>query len=102
MLPVLKDARLQKRYSAIVSEMKKAPDRSFPEAMPDEAALLATYRFLNNERIEWRTLLAPELQLTATAMAAHKLCLVAHDSTVFMFGGDGGRSDIGSLDGVHT
>jgi Transposase DNA-binding/Transposase DDE domain len=100
MRPRLNDARLERRFVGIVAAMTKAPDKSFPVALGDEAALEAAYRLLNNERVDWQMLLEPELATTARSLAARREpCLAVHDSTAFMLGGEADRDDIGSLDG---
>ena len=96
----LSDARLERRLAHIVTAMTKHPDRSFPHAMGDGASLEATYRFLSNERVDWQTLLAPEIARTVETAATHNTCLAVHDSTMFMLGGEVDRDDIGSLDGT--
>jgi hypothetical protein len=102
MLPALNDVRRERRFATMFAAMRRAPDRSFPQIFPDEAALEAAYRFVNSQHVDWQALLAPEFAKTAHAVAARGLSLVAHDSTMFMFGGEAERSDVGTLDGAHA
>src|SRR5213080_3709655 len=95
----LKDRRLQRRFDGIVAAMKKAPEESFPKAFADDSELEATYRFLNNERVTWQELLAPHLEETVARVAKDPVVLAVHDSTSFMFGGESGRHEVGTLDG---
>lgn len=64
MPPVLPDVRLSRRFEVILEAVSKFPDRSFPQAFSTPAELEAAYRFLNNERVDWQELLAPEIDQT--------------------------------------
>jgi len=98
----LNDARLQRRFDAIVASMTKTPDESFPKVFSDDSELEATYRFLNNERVSADALLAPHISDTIARAAREPLILVAHDTTAFTFGGEHERGDVGSLDGKRA
>src|SRR6476620_7811718 len=76
--------------------MARAPDQSFPHASGDsDAALEATYRFLNNESVSSEALLAAHHASTLGRMRPEAEVLVVHDTTEFRFEGD--REGLGRL-----
>jgi hypothetical protein len=92
----LGDARLERRYGQLMEMMARGPDQSFPRASGDsDAALEATYRFLNNESVEHEALLASHYAKTLERMRADSEVLVVHDTTEFRFDGD--REGLGRL-----
>jgi hypothetical protein len=99
MLPELPDARLRRRFERILSAVSKRPDRSFPQALPTSADLEAGYRFVNNERVEWQQLLAPEVAQTVARVAEAGTAYAIHDSSSMMMTGEAARGDVGSLTG---
>jgi hypothetical protein len=92
----LGDARLERRFGQLMEMMARAPDQSFPHASGDsDAALEATYRFLNNEAVSHEALLAPHHASTLERMRPETEVLVVHDTTEFRFEGD--REGLGRL-----
>jgi Transposase DNA-binding/Transposase DDE domain len=92
----LGDARLERRFGQLMEMMAGAPDLSFPHASGDsDAALEATYRFLNNESVSHGALLAPHYASTLERMRREAEVLVVHDTTEFRFEGD--REGLGRL-----
>jgi hypothetical protein len=100
----LPDRRLKERLSKVVSSAARAPAASLPALCPSEAELEGAYRFLNNPRVKWRTVLAAHVVATAArARASPSEWLIAvHDTSTFHFGGtraglyqleDGGNFD---------
>jgi hypothetical protein len=93
----LGDLRLSKRLLGIAERMAEQPDRSFPKAMHGEAELEAVYRFFQNEKVTWRSVLAPHVARTVSRVAnCAEPIVVAHDTTEFGFGGEA-RIDLGRL-----
>jgi hypothetical protein len=62
-----------------------SPDASFPEAMGDDSALEATYRFLRNPAVTPARVLAPHVAATVRRAVAAKRIIVAHDTTEIRF-----------------
>src|SRR5687767_2786182 len=81
-----RDRRLDERLRKILFSAIAAPGSSFPEICEGDAALEATYRFLNNERVSAAAILAPHVRATAKRVRAAGRVVVAHDSTEFSFG----------------
>src|SRR5258708_29429099 len=80
------DRRLTRRLCTLAETMLAAPDKSFPMASGEDAALEGTYRFLNNESVTPKQILAPHWRATAVRCSALTTVLVAHDTTEFNFG----------------
>ena len=80
------DPRLGARLRRILKAAAASPSSSFPEMSDSSAELEGTYRFLSNERVTAKAILAPHLRATASRVAAAGRVIVAHDSTQFSFG----------------
>jgi hypothetical protein len=80
------DQRLTRRLCTLAETMLAAPDKSFPMASGEDAALEGTYRFLNNESVTPKQILAPHWRATAVRCSSLTTVLVAHDTTEFNFG----------------
>lgn len=92
------DRRLAVRLDRIAGSLAKDPSRSLPKAMADEAALEATYRFLNNERVTAEKLLTPHMRRTAQRCAEQEgRVLAVFDTTELSMGGE--REGLGHLKG---
>src|SRR6266481_2955493 len=79
------DRRLATRLTTLAEHLSTAPDQSFPAAAGDDAALEATYRFLNNEIVSPEQILEPHYSATAVRAASAACVVVAHDSSEFVF-----------------
>ena len=60
----LGDARLDRRLGSLSGALAQRASDSLPAVMGDDAALEATYRFLNNERVSAAKILRPHMQRT--------------------------------------
>ena len=93
----LPDARLRSRLGRIADAIAEAPAASFPKAAGDVAALEATYRFLNNDRVTPEIILAAHVSATLGRMQAETEVLVVHDTTSVEFRGEAAREGLGRL-----
>lgn len=84
----LGDARLDSRLDAIVNALQARPDAGFPQAMGDDAATEAFYRFLANPKVSAGPLLQSHTDETWERAAAHDVVFAVHDSSLFQFRGD--------------
>ena len=91
----LGDERLDKRLARIVGRVAAAPSASFPKMVPSIAEREAFYRFVENDRIEWRAILEPHYEATAERCRAEQVVRVAHDTSWFKF--DGVRDGLGPI-----
>jgi Transposase DNA-binding/Transposase DDE domain len=100
------DRRLERRLATISAAAVSSPSSSFPSMANDDAALEATYRFLNNDRVTAEAILAPHTRATVRRMSTAGRVVVAHDSTQFAFGmmprGDLHRVGRGSTYGMYV
>ena len=75
------------------------PGVSLPHMMGSEAALEAAYRFLGNEQVDPRAILAPHIAATAERIVAIGVAYCVSDTTELRFGG-GTRQGMGPLQGA--
>jgi hypothetical protein len=94
------DKRLSKRLVTLAEQVAAAPELSFPRATGSEAALEATYRFLNNDRVTPEAILSAHVKATAERCAQVGLVFVAHDSSEFSYSGP--REEMGRLSSDRT
>ncbi len=91
----LGDRRLNRRCLQIVEALSRCPEKGFPQAIDSDSALEATYRFLNNARVESEDLLAPHRQETRRRAQAAHVVRVLHDTTTLSFSGEKHRDGMG-------
>lgn len=93
----LGDKRLTQRLLKLVEGLGPDPSASFPDAARTDAALEATYRFLNNDGVTPSGILAPHIAATARRVKDAGVAIVAHDTTEMSFTSD--REGFGPVDG---
>lgn len=93
----LGDARLERRAESIMHQLATDPSASFPRVFSDPAELEALYRFLRNERVGFKALLAPHLDATTARCREQEIVRVAHDTTDFMFNDEVERVGLGPI-----
>jgi hypothetical protein len=91
----LGDVRLTKRLGTLIESLARNPSESLPNAMPGEAALEATYRFLGNERVSPDAILAPHVAQTRVRCEQRGRVLAVFDTTEVRLGGE--RLGLGHL-----
>jgi hypothetical protein len=92
------DARLGKRFGTLMEQLSKGIGRTIPLACGDWAATKAAYRFLDNDRVSEREILAGHFAATQARFAAvDGPILVLHDTTEFSFT----RSDTEAIGKTH-
>lgn len=94
------EKRLRARVARTVAAIVSAPDKTFPDMMPDDAALDGCYRLLSNGRVEADVLAAPHRARTCERIAECDDVIVAHDTSTIAFSGDGERDGMGPLGGT--
>ena len=94
------DERLSQRLEKLSEQLARAPDLSFPKATASDASLEATYRFLNNDKVTPKAILASHLKATLDRCAQVGPVFVAHDSSEFKFSTP--REDLGRLSTDQT
>lgn len=63
------------------------PTASIPDACDSWSETCAAYRFLGNDEVKWRDILAPHWAQTQTRMGAHPIVLCIQDTTELDFNG---------------
>ena len=94
------DKRIGKRLVKLAEQVASSPELSFPKATGSEAALEATYRFLNNDRVSPEAILSAHVKATAERGAQASTVFIPHDSSEFSFSGP--REDMGRLSSDTT
>ncbi len=93
------DKRLDERLKKMADSAMKSPQSGFPKMMKTDAELEATYRFFNNPKITPQKILEPHYRCTVERATRHSRVLVAHDTSVFQFGGESQREGLGKIKG---
>ena len=85
----LGDKRRTKRLQKILDSAERTSGLSLPKQLGgDDAALEATYRWLNNEQIDPQAVLEAHQQATAGRARQHDHVVTVHDTTTFTFSGE--------------
>ena len=63
------------------------PTASIPMACHGWSETIATYRFLGNDEVDWRDIMAPHYAQTRQRMGAHEGVLCLQDTTELDFNG---------------
>ena len=81
-----KDARLGKRFRALLAQLSSDPGESIPLVCQDWANTTAAYRFLANDRVSEADMLAGHFSATRERFSASEgPILVLHDTTEFSY-----------------
>lgn len=92
------DIRLSQRFMHIVDQLAQAPHTSIPEAMGNVAAVKATYRFWDNDKVNEVKILNPHRASTLRRIKAEKRVLVLHDTSEENYTPHAQTQDLGYLD----
>ncbi len=87
----LGDARLSKRLVVLANRLAEQPSASIPQACRGWAEMQAAYRFLAQDRLDWRDILQPHWDASAQRMQAHPVVLCLQDTTELDFEGKAAR-----------
>jgi hypothetical protein len=77
----LKDKRLNDRLQVILSQLAARPTASIPAACGGFAEMTAAYRFFDNDKVRFDSVLRPHLESTQTRIAAQTVALLVPDTT---------------------
>ncbi|OYO28920.1 IS4 family transposase [Janthinobacterium sp. PC23-8] len=83
----LGDARLDSRARKIVARFADKPSSSISKSCNGWAETIATYRFLENDAVEWRDIMVPHWAKTQQRMGEHPVILCLQDTTELNFNG---------------
>jgi hypothetical protein len=77
----LKDKRLDNRLRGVLSQLGERPGASIPAACGGNAEMTATYRFFNNEKATFESVLAPHREATRLRIGRQSVVLLGQDTT---------------------
>ncbi|XXA09309.1 IS4 family transposase [Paraburkholderia sp. A3BS-1L] len=83
----LGDPRRDRRAKELLKRFASRPTASIPGACEGWAETMAAYRFLGNERIEWRDMMQPHWDRTTARMGQLPVVLCIADTTELNFNG---------------
>jgi hypothetical protein len=79
------DARLTARLLEMTGMFYAKPTANIPQACGSAMAAKATYRFLDNEKVQWQAILEPHYAATEARVREHPVVLVAQDTTTLNY-----------------
>ncbi len=77
----LQDKRLNDRLAVILDQLSGHPTASIPAACGGYAETMAAYRFFNNEKVGFESVLQPHIEATGKRMADQPVVILAQDTT---------------------
>lgn len=83
----LGDARLNKRAKKIAEQFSKRPGASITGSSNGWSESMGAYRFMENEAVEWRDIMAPHWAKTESRMREHPVILCIQDTTELNYRG---------------
>ena len=83
----LGDSRLDSRAKKIMARFSDKPSASIPKSCNGWSETIATYRFLENDAVEWRDIMAPHWTQTQRRMGEYPVILCLQDTTEVNFNG---------------
>src|SRR5256885_1476965 len=87
MVNTLGDKRLNRRAGLLAERLSEHPTASIPHACGGWAETAAAYRFLAQDKLSWRDILAPHWQCSVERMRACDVVLCIQDTTELDFNG---------------
>lgn len=75
------DTRLDERVSKLLSDFGQRPTASIPAACGGHAETAAAYRFFDNDKVTFETVLQPHYAQTRQRIAAQPVALLVQDTT---------------------
>ncbi len=77
----LKDKRLDNRFREVLSQLASRPTGGIPAACGGRAEMAAAYRFFDNGKVTFDTVLAPHVQATRRRIAEQPVVIAVQDTT---------------------
>lgn len=97
----LKDKRLEVRLSNILERFSDYPLASIPASCRGWSETQATYRLLNNERIEYNEIIQPHIEASKMRLSGEKVILMINDTTSLDYTGKKGANDLGYIENKY-
>lgn len=77
----LYDKRLEKRFCTLLDSLSQASTASIPAACNDRAEMVAAYRFFDNDKVTFESVVAPHIESTYARMKRQHVVLLTQDTT---------------------
>lgn len=77
----LRDKRLERRLVQLLDTLSQSSSASIPAACHDRAEMVAAYRFFDNEKVDFETVLSPHIDATYQRVAQQRVALLIQDTT---------------------
>ena len=77
----LRDKRLEKRLISLLDSLSKSSTASIPAACSDRAEMVAAYRFFDNDKVDFESVLAPHIDASCRRVARQHVALLVQDTT---------------------
>ena len=77
----LRDKRLERRLGGLLDSLSQASTLSIPAACCDRAEMVAAYRFFDNEKVDFESVIAPHLDASHQRVAQQNVALLVQDTT---------------------
>ncbi|WP_444896910.1 IS4 family transposase [Microbulbifer sp. SSSA005] len=94
---VMGDTRLNKRLSNILSNLSSDPNNSIPCANKTWAETFAAYRFIENDKVNFDSIMSGHKSATLERIKAQPVVLIPQDTTFLNFATDLESKEMGTL-----
>ncbi|WP_444932498.1 IS4/Tn5 family transposase DNA-binding protein [Microbulbifer sp. JTAC008] len=94
---VMGDTRLNKRLSNILSNLSSDPKNSIPCANKTWAETFAAYRFIENDKVNFDSIMSGHKSATLERIKAQPVVLIPQDTTFLNFATDLEGKEMGTL-----
>lgn len=91
------DSRLTKRLSALLNTLSVEPSKSIPCANDTWAETFATYRFFDNDKVNFDSIMSGHQAATVDRIKREPVVLIPQDTTFLNFATDSQSKDMGTL-----
>ena len=95
------DARLTARLLEMTGMFYDKPTANIPQACGSAMAAKAAYRFLDNEKVDWQTIVQGHYAACEARVREHALVLVAQDTTTLNYSTHPHTQGLGSIGNQH-
>jgi len=77
----LRDKRLERRLLKLLESLSQSSTLSIPAACNDRAEMVAAYRFFDNDKVDFESVLAPHIDSSHQRVAKQAVALLVQDTT---------------------
>lgn len=75
------DKRLEQRFRKLLDRLSQSASASIPAACDGRAEMVAAYRFFDNDKVDFETVLRPHIDSSYRRVAQQKVALLIQDTT---------------------